>query len=109
MRVRRFGRSYAHPLLVLVACLGAPSSLRIGIIAGRSVGKAVQRNRAKRRIRACLGLLLNQISTGWDLVFIARQSLSQAGFEQICEAVKFLLVQAALLERMVPADTQAAQ
>ena len=53
-RVRRIGKSYAHPLVVFVAAPNELQQVRIGVVAGRAVGSAVQRNRAKRQLRACL-------------------------------------------------------
>ncbi|HWP28147.1 MAG TPA: ribonuclease P protein component, partial [Chloroflexota bacterium] len=50
-RVRAQRRSWAHPLLVLYAAENGLRMSRIGVIVGRQVGKAVVRNRVKRRIR----------------------------------------------------------
>lgn len=88
-RVRRLGKSYAHPLLVLVIYRNELSCSRIGVTAGRAVGGAVQRNRAKRMLRAAATPLAAQIQPGWDLVLIARQALSE---------VKTQAAQAALLQ-----------
>ncbi|MEM6491640.1 MAG: ribonuclease P protein component [Pseudomonadota bacterium] len=44
-----------------------------GFTASRKVGGAVQRNRAKRRLRACAAIALDLGGCGgWDYVFIAR-------------------------------------
>jgi ribonuclease P protein component len=97
-RVRRNGKSYAHPLVVLVA---SPEEhyqqVRIGVVAGRSIGCAVARNRAKRRLRACLAGLMDKISPGYDLIFLARKPLDQASFTEICEAVRVVLRRAGVL------------
>src|SRR4051812_27439178 len=50
-RVRAAGRSWAHPLAVLIA---APNDLdhnRLGMAVSKRVGSAVVRNRVRRRIR----------------------------------------------------------
>lgn len=70
---------------------------RIGVIASRSMGGAVQRNRAKRRLRAAVQPLIASIQPGWDLVVIARQPVGQAQFEQIQSALATLLQRAGLL------------
>jgi hypothetical protein len=44
-RVRRIGRSYAHPLVVLIVASNEIQQARIGIVAGKTVGMAVERNR----------------------------------------------------------------
>jgi ribonuclease P protein component len=97
-RVRSFGKSYAHPLVVLVAHPLTEDRLRVGVTAGRSVGGAVQRNRAKRLLRESMRMSLPSIQTGWDLILIARQPLYKATFEQVQAAVVQLLRRADLLK-----------
>jgi ribonuclease P protein component len=112
-RVRRFGKSYAHPLIVLFvlaseapgpalpALAGRPGSevevVRVGVAAGRTVGNAVQRNRAKRLLRAAMQNLYQKIVPGFDLVLIARQPLPSAALIQTQEALFTLLNRAGLL------------
>lgn len=98
MRVRRAGKSYAHPLVVLVAAQNDLTGVRIGISASQAVGNAVQRNRAKRRIRACIREHIAQIKPGNDLIFLARRPIEQADYQALCSAVSGLLKRAGLLE-----------
>jgi ribonuclease P protein component len=98
-RVRRNGRSYAHPLLVLIAQENGLELTRIAVIAGRSVGKAVERNRAKRLIREAVRPLLPELSQGWDLLLLARGPLSGAPFEKVQAALVQLLKRAHLLHK----------
>jgi len=72
--------------------------LRIGVSAGKAVGNAVTRNRAKRRMRASLSLLMKNIQPGWDLVFLARKPIVSADFDQIITAEYQLLKRAGLLK-----------
>jgi ribonuclease P protein component len=98
-RVRRLGKSYAHPLIVLIAL---PNELddqsRIGIAAGRSVGNAVRRNRAKRLLRAAIQPYLSSLMSGWDLVLIARRPLAEVKYHQAQNALASLLHRAGLLQ-----------
>lgn len=96
-RVRRSGKSYAHPLVVLVVHPAAGDGLRIGIAAGRSVGGAVERNRAKRRLRALLQELQPNIQPGWDVVILAREPINTADSPQLRTAVLQLLRRAGLI------------
>jgi ribonuclease P protein component len=96
-RVRRIGKSYAHPLVVLIAAQNEQEQLRIGVVAGKSVGMAVRRNLAKRRLRACIEPYLSCLPGGFDLVFLARKPMDQAGYAEICAAVQVLLKRASLL------------
>ena len=97
-RVRKLGKSYAHPLLVLVALPNELESSRFAVSAGRSVGNSVQRNRAKRLIREALRPLLPDIKPGWDVLLLARHSLAGAEFLQTQEVLKLLLQRSRLFE-----------
>ncbi len=96
-RVRRLGKSYAHPLVVLIVTPNQTAGVRIGVAAGRSVGGAVVRNRAKRRIRACVDGYLPKITPGWDLIFLARQPIREASYDQIQEGIDRLLKRTGLI------------
>ncbi len=64
---------------ITVHCLpGEPDRVRIGLVAGRKVGKAVVRNRVKRRLRAAL-TELDGVSGG-DYVIVATGQVAQATF-----------------------------
>ena len=93
-RVRRDGRSYAHPLIVLIVCRAAgetqPAS-RFGFTAGRSVGSAVRRNRATRLMRAAARALAAGLAPGWDLVLIARAPIAGCKMPQVRDALAQLL------------------
>lgn len=99
-RVRRTGKSYAHPLIVLQVKAGEHPGPRIGIAAGKTVGGAVQRNRAKRLLRAGLQPFLTQLSPGWDMVLIARAPIGHADFFQVQAAIQALLERAHLIENL---------
>ena len=96
-RVRRFGKSYAHPLVVLIVQPSEGANLRVGVTAGKTVGFAVQRNRAKRLLRAAMQTLLADLAPGADLLLIARQPLTQSNLEQSRAAVQSVLRRARLL------------
>lgn len=99
-RVRRFGKSHAHPLLVLVALPNENGSKHFAVSAGRSVGNAVQRNHAKRLLREALRPELLDLQPGWDVILIARQPLSTASFAETREALLQLLRRARLIRNI---------
>ncbi len=96
-RVRRMGKTYAHPLVAFTVAPNELQQVRIGVVAARAFGMAVQRNRAKRRLRACIEPLLPCLPGGWDMIFQARKPMDQAGFAEICAAVQILLRRSGLL------------
>jgi ribonuclease P protein component len=99
-RVRRNGKSYAHPLVVLVAWHNGLQQMRVGVTAGKTVGTAVDRNRAKRLMREAVRAMLPILAPGWDLILIARPALAGASLAEACSAVTGLLRRA----RIFPAD-----
>jgi ribonuclease P protein component len=100
-RVRRFGKSYAHPLVVLVVLPAVDQHTQIGIIAGRTLGNAVQRNHVKRMLREALKDLLPQIRTGWKIILISREKILNAEFLDIQETLNQLFIKADLLSKNV--------
>jgi len=98
-RVRRMGKSYAHPFVVLVVQASEIPRVRVGITAGRSVGGAVQRNRAKRLLREAMRPLLPDLLPNWDLVLIARSSLLTAPLQDIHQVLTGLLRRAKLISQ----------
>ena len=96
MRVRRSGESYAHPLLVLIIKAGKDPISRFAITAGRSVGKAVQRNRTKRLLRAALQEVIHDIKPGYQGILVARKPLLDATYQETSLALKSLLQRAGI-------------
>jgi ribonuclease P protein component len=96
-RVRRSGKSFAHPFVVLLVHVSESHRVRVGVTAGRSVGGAVHRNRAKRLLREAVRPLLSSLPSGWDFVLIARPALLSASLTEIRQVVKDLLERARIV------------
>jgi ribonuclease P protein component len=98
-RACRDGSTWAHPLLVLSALPNRLTHSRFGFVVGRRIGKAVQRNRIKRRMREAVRMRVQkgEIAEGWDIIFIARRPVREASFQQVDEAIGLLLRRARLV------------
>jgi ribonuclease P protein component len=96
-RVRRSGKSYAHPLVVMYVLKSDQTGARAGVSAGLAVGSAVKRNRAKRLLRAAASELLPQTTPGYDLLLIARSGLPKSDLPHTLAALTDLLKRANLL------------
>ena len=98
-RVRLQGKSYAHPLVVLLKMENDLQVSRIGVVAGKSNGNAVWRNLTKRRLRAALEPYHKKLTPGFDLIFLARRNISNAKFIEIEYAVQQVIRRANLIDR----------
>lgn len=97
-RVRDSGKSFAHPLLVLVKLPSAEKGPRVGFVTTRTVGNAVQRNRARRLMREAARVALPVISSAWDLVLVARNRMLTATFLDVQGALDVLIRRADIME-----------
>ena len=82
---------------MLIAQPGDQSRVRVGVAAGRAVGSAVRRNRAKRLLRAAMQRILPDLAAGSDLLLIARPPLTTSTLEETEAALRILLKRAQLL------------
>lgn len=67
--------------IVLVKAPGVAGTVRFGLIVSRSVGNAVARNRAKRRLRHTVRDA--QLQPGMDYVIIARKSVIDVSYDTL--------------------------
>lgn len=95
--IRRSGRSYTNELLVLCALPNCLPYSRFGFSVSSRIGNAVARNRIKRRLREAVRLRMDEIATGWDVVFIARNPIRTADYHVMEAACARLLRRAHLL------------
>ncbi len=83
----------------------APNGLghnRYGFITGKSLGKAVIRNRARRLLREAIRQMHPSLHPGYDVVFIARRALVGQPFSDVQRIVHQLFSQAGVVESDAP-------
>lgn len=93
--VYRKGRSWANALLVLRARSTGGPLTRYGFSVSKRVGKAVVRNRVRRRLREAVARL--PVRPGYDVVVIARPAAREARYRDLAAAARDLLDRARLL------------
>jgi ribonuclease P protein component len=71
------GKTVVSPYVVLYVRKNRLGYNRLGITAGKKVGNAVHRNRAKRLIRAAYREASPKLPQGIDLVIVARAAICQ--------------------------------
>ncbi len=99
LRVWQQGEAWAHPLLILRARPNGLLQTRVAFVVSKKVGKAVQRNRAKRVMREVVRKLFLQITPGYDVVLIGRPPLVAASLDQVLAAFQSVLARANLLQK----------
>lgn len=77
------GASSATPLVVVYARRTRQGTNRIGITVSTKVGKAVVRNRVRRRLREIYRLHEPEMARGLELVIVARVRAAQAGYREL--------------------------
>ena len=89
------GTSTVGGLVVMKALANELGLTRYGLVTSKRVGKAVVRNRVRRRLRESLRKL--PLKPGWDIVFIARPPAAAAKYADIDKEIRRLLSKAQLL------------
>jgi ribonuclease P protein component len=95
VRICGRGKWMGGELVGIKSCPNDLPKARYGFIVSKRVGKAVVRNRVKRRLREIIRQL--DLKLGTDTIFNARSQAAQADFGALKADVLKLLAQAGLL------------
>lgn len=87
--VFRRGRAYYGTIVAVRVLPNELDRSRLGLVVGKKVGGAVQRNRAKRRIRQIVSI--RALTPGWDIVVIARAGIQRAEYRDLERELQLLL------------------
>lgn len=80
-RVRRTGVARRADGVTVIVAPGPPGPARVAFVAGRSVGSAVDRNRAKRRLREAAARV--HLREGHDYVVVASPRVIEMSFDEL--------------------------
>jgi ribonuclease P protein component len=101
-RLRQVGKTHPHRFLVLSFSANELTHNRYGFIVSKHLGKAVTRNRIRRRLREVVRALDPQLTPGFDVVLIARQPLAEQPFDAVMRTVHELFRRAELFRGDIP-------
>ena len=94
-RVYTNGTSYVHRLMVLYVLPSGKDPSRIGLVVSKKIGKAVVRNKVKRRLRVITDSA--RVPGGFDLVVVARGRAREVNFWTLHGAFSSLARRAGIL------------
>lgn len=101
-RLRQQGRVWRHPFVIVSVTPNDLPHNRYGFVTGKSLGKAVVRNRVRRLLREVVREAHAQLRQGYDIAFIARPAIVGQPFQAVRQAVYAVLQSAGLWN--VPAE-----
>ncbi len=90
-RVRNQGQARSTPLCVVIVARSAGGPARIGVVAGKRIGSAVKRNRAKRLLREGVRALYPSIAPSWDIILLARSPILDVKSTQVTAQLEQVL------------------
>ena len=96
-RIYRNGKSAVSPYMVLYCQRNRQGKTRLGITVSTKLGKAVVRNRVRRRFREIWRLNLPQTMPGRDIILVARGRTARAPYQKFDNEYCRLLKEAGIL------------
>ena len=97
LRAYRSRKCYVCPLFVTYVVPKRGGGLRLGITTGKKVGCAVDRNRARRLVRAAAAEVLAGFCGSYDLVVVCRRPILGVKSTEVAALLRAHLVQAGVL------------
>ncbi len=85
-RVYNKGKAGVSPFLVLYARPNRGVRNRLGVTVSTKLGKAVVRNRVRRRLREIYRLSQPELKQGYDIVLVARTRAVTATYRELTQA-----------------------
>ena len=93
------GKSKVNPCLALYCRKNGLDRSRLGLTVGVKVGKAVVRNRTRRRIREAYRIHEDRFLPGYDLVVVARVKAGHSRYREIEHSLLSLADKLGLLRK----------
>ncbi len=96
-RIYGKGKSFQGPALVSYVMKNRAGICRMGITTSKKIGNAVERNRARRVIRAAYSMIEDKIHGNYDFVFVARSKTKYIKSTQLAVLMLSQLEQAGVI------------
>ncbi len=95
-------KGHGNALLVLYVRRNRTKGNRVGVTVSKKLGKAVVRNRVRRRLREVYRLNEGRFLPGWDIVVVARGRAVEASFSELTKAYLTLAKKSGILREAQP-------
>ncbi len=96
-RIYGKGKSFQGPALVSYVMKNRAGICRVGITTSKKIGNAVERNRARRVIRAAYSMIEDKVCGSYDFVFVARSKTKYIKSTQLAVLMLSQLEQAGVI------------
>ncbi len=100
-RLYHAGHSAVGPFVAVYCRKNRLDKNRLGITVGTKVGKAVCRNRVRRRLRESYRLMENELINGYDIVIVARVRCADAEYSELDASLRALLARLGVMKNEV--------
>ena len=93
----RKGKKIVSDCMVFHYYKNRTATNRLGITVSKAVGKAHDRNRAKRLIRAAYRECMPKTGTGYNVIIAARSKMSYVPYEKVVSAMRYCIEKSELV------------
>ncbi|EOC99431.1 ribonuclease P protein component [Caldisalinibacter kiritimatiensis] len=98
-RVYKKGKSLANRYLVMFYIKNPYNYNRVGFTVTKKLGKAVVRNKVRRRIKEGYRLNADKVKQGYDIIFLSRVNAKNAEYKDLERAILHLIRKSGLLKK----------
>lgn len=95
------GKNYWNRNLILYVRKNGLDETRAGFTVSKKIGKAITRNKIRRRMKEIYRLNLKEIKPGYDLVFIPKKNIIDISYRELESAMIHIMKISGLVEKKV--------
>ena len=89
--VYRAGHRVSGKCVSIFACTSKTKNIKIGFSVTKKVGKAVKRNKARRRLREIIKKQLPNLKQNYNIIIVAKDNILDFSFKEIEMDIAYLL------------------